>query len=179
VTTTGYQLISSGAPVHRGQTILVTGAFGGVGRSAVFAAKSLGATVIAGVRKKQLEQARNLGADSVVAIDSADEISSLKPLDAVADTVDGATAEALIARVKAGGIFASVLGPPQNSGKFPGIKVVPVYAQPDAELLIRVAKTVIEGSLKIPIVERLPLKDAAKAHALVERGASGKVLLVA
>ncbi|HXC34469.1 MAG TPA: NADP-dependent oxidoreductase [Candidatus Acidoferrales bacterium] len=179
VTTTGYQLISSGAPVHRGQTILVTGAFGGVGRSAVFAAKSLGATVIAGVRKKQVEQARHLGADSVVAIDSADEISSLKPLDAVADTVDGATAEALIARVKDGGIFASVLGPPQNSGKFPGIKVVPVYAQPDAELLIRVAKAVIDGSLEIPIVERMPLKDAAKAHALVERGASGKVLLVA
>jgi NADPH:quinone reductase-like Zn-dependent oxidoreductase len=178
VTTTGHQLIVNGASVHRGQTVLVTGAFGNVGRSAVFTAKSLGATVIAGVREKQLKQAGDLGADDVVAIDNADAISKLKPLDAVADTVDGAAAEALIARVKAGGIFASVLGPPQNSGKFPGVKVVPVFVVSDPQTLIQMAKAVIEGNLEIPIVERIPLKDAAKAHTLVERGASGKVLLV-
>lgn len=178
VVSTGHQLITRGASVNRGQTVLVTGAFGNVGRSAVFTAKSFGATVIAGVRAKQLKQAGDLGADSVVALDNADAISSLKPLDAVADTVDGATAETLIARVKAGGIFASVLGPPQNSGKFPGIKVVPVYVESDPQALIQMAKAVIKGSLEIPIVDRIPLKDAAKAHALVERRASGKVLLV-
>lgn len=178
VTTTGHQLITSGAPVHRGQTILVTGAIGSVGRSAVFMAKSLGATVIAGVRKKQLEQAKEICADRVVAIDSTEDVSRLEPLDAVADTVDGATAETLIAKVKAGGIFASVLGPPQNSPKFPQIKVVPVFVQPDAQVLIQMAKAAIEGKLEIPIAERIPLKDAAKAHALVERGVSGKVLLV-
>src|SRR5262245_17679794 len=50
VTTTGYQLIMKGAHVQRGQSVLVTGALGNVGRSAVFTAKSLGARVIAGVR---------------------------------------------------------------------------------------------------------------------------------
>jgi NADPH:quinone reductase-like Zn-dependent oxidoreductase len=179
VTTTGYQLIMNGSPVHHGQTILVTGAFGSVGRSAVFTAKLLGAKVIAGVRKKQLEQAKHLGADSVVAIDNEEAVSSLQSLDVVADTVNGTTAATMIGKVKAGGIFASVLGPPQNSGKFPAIKVVPVFAQPDAEVLVQMAEAVVEGRLEIPIVERIPLKDAAKAHALMERGVGGKVLLVA
>lgn len=178
VTTTGHQLILEGAPVREKQTVLVTGALGGVGRSAVFTAKSLGATVIAGVRRKQVEQAAALGADKVIAIDDPKAISGLPPLDAVADTVDGATAESLIARVKSGGIFASVLGPPKNSANFPAVKVVRVVAHAEAQTLIQMAKAVIEGNLEIPIASKLPLKQAADAHALVEKGASGKVLLL-
>lgn len=177
VTTTGHQLVVNGASVRRGQSILVTGAIGSVGRSAVFTAKSLGAKVLAGVRKKHLERAQDIGADQTVAVDSAEDVSGLAPLDAVADTVDGATAEMLIAKVKKGGIFASVLGPPQNSDKFSAIKVVPVFAKPDAKVLIQMAKAVMDGKLEIPIVERMSLKEAAKAHALAEKGVSGKVLL--
>jgi Alcohol dehydrogenase GroES-like domain len=51
VTTTGFQLIRNGAVVHREQTLLVTGALGNVGRSAVYTAKSLGAKVIERHRK--------------------------------------------------------------------------------------------------------------------------------
>jgi D-arabinose 1-dehydrogenase-like Zn-dependent alcohol dehydrogenase len=50
------------------QAVLVSGTAGSVGRSAVFAAKDCGAVVIAGVTKKQLEAARNLSADRVVAL---------------------------------------------------------------------------------------------------------------
>lgn len=178
VTTTGYQLVKDGAPVGATQTVLITGALGSVGRSAVFTAKSLGATVIAGVRKKQLEHAAELGADIVVAIDDPEAIASLQSLDAVADTVDGATAELLIARVKSGGVFASVLGPPKNSANFPAIKVVPVVAHADAQALIQMAKAVIDGDLEIPIASKMPLKEAADAQALVEKGANGKVLLL-
>jgi len=178
VTTTGYQLVKDGAPVRKKQTLLITGALGSVGRSAVFTAKSLGAIVIAGVRKKHVEEAVALGADSVVAIDDPAAISSLAPLDAVADTVDGATAESLIARVKSGGIFASVLGPPKNSAKFPAIKVVPVVAHADVQALIQMANAVVQGDLDIPIASKMPLKEAVDAQALVEKGVSGKVLLV-
>ena len=178
VTTTGHQLITNGASVRRQQSLLVTGALGSVGRSALFTAKSLGATVIAGVRKNQLEQAAALGADSIVAVDDSDAIANLQALDAVADTIDGSTAELLLAKVKSGGIFASVLGAPQNSAKFPKIKVVPVYAQPDVQALLQMAKAVIDGDLEIPIAAKMPLKDAAKAHAMIEKRASGKVLLL-
>ena len=49
-----------------GVAVLVTGAAGNVGRSAVFTAKSLGATVIAGVLRSQLEAAASLGANETV-----------------------------------------------------------------------------------------------------------------
>jgi len=54
VTTTGNQLISVGTGIQAGQTVLVTGAVGNVGRSAVFTAKDRGAVVIAGVLKRQV-----------------------------------------------------------------------------------------------------------------------------
>ena len=85
VTTTGYQLITNGIPVQQGQTVLVTGALGNVGRSAVFTARSLGARVLAGVRKAHVAEASALGVDGVIAIDDEDAVASLKSLDAVAD----------------------------------------------------------------------------------------------
>ncbi len=178
VTTTGYQLIARGANVKRGQSVLVTGALGNVGRTAVFTAKSYGAKVIAGVRKNQLEQAAALGADDVVAVDDRQAIESLPELDAVADTVDGTTAALLISKVKAGGIFASVLGAPQNSADFASVKVVLVWTQSDRQALLELARAVIEGKLAIPIAARKPLRDAGEAHVLVAKGIHGKVLLV-
>lgn len=178
VTTTGFQLITYGAKVERGQSVLVTGAVGNVGRAAVFAAKSRGARVVAGVRKKQLEQAAALGADAVVAIDDQEAVASLQMLDAVADTVNGSTAEMLIGKVKAGGIFASVLGAPQNSADFPSVKVIPVFDRSDQKALLEMARAVVEGKLAVPIAAKKPLKDAAEAHALVAKGVNGKVLLL-
>jgi NADPH:quinone reductase-like Zn-dependent oxidoreductase len=177
VTTTGYQLISKGAPVQRGQTVLVTGALGNVGRTAVFTAKSRGAKVLAGVRKKQLEQAAALNADGVVALDDQDALAGLQ-LDAVADTVNGATAEQLIGKVKAGGLFGSVLGAPRNSANYPFVKVVPVVGHSEVTALLEMAKAVVEGKLAIPIAAKKPLKEAGEAQALVATGVSGKVLLV-
>lgn len=178
VTTMGYQLIMKGALVQRRQSILVTGALGNVGRSAAFTAKSRGATVIAGVRKKQLEQAAELNLDGAVAVDDQAALANLQMLDAVADTVNGTTAAQLIGKVKAGGIFASVLGAPENSAHYASVKVIPVYANADTKALLEMAKAVVEGTLAIPIAAKQPLKDAAKAHTLVAQGTNGKVLLV-
>lgn len=178
VTTTGYDLASA-IGLKVGQTVLVTGAAGGVGRSAVFTAKERGATVIAGVRKTQLDEAKTIGADQVVATDDDNAIANLPLLDAVADAVNGATAEKLIARVKPQGVFVSVLGPPQNAGKYPAVKVVPVFAQPDPKILVLMAEAFRDGKLVIPISRKLPLRKAGEAQAAAEKGGIGKVLLVA
>jgi NADPH:quinone reductase-like Zn-dependent oxidoreductase len=177
VTTTGHQLISLGVNPQRGQTVLVIGAAGSVGRSAVFAAKALGAVVIAGVRKKQFQEAVSLGADQVIATDDSDAIKKMAQVDGIADTVGGNTAEIFIAKVKARGVFASVLGTPGNAKDYPSVTAVPVYAQPDAKALIYMAQAVKEHKLDIPIRMQLPLKDAAKGHAAAEKGV-GKVLLI-
>jgi NADPH:quinone reductase-like Zn-dependent oxidoreductase len=135
VTTTGNQLVTLGTGIQAGQTVLITGAVGNVGSSAVFTAKALGAVVIAGVLKKQLEAASSLGADQVLATDD-DAMASLPPLDAVADAVGGDTAEKLLAKVKKGGVFASVLGAPQNAKDFSNINIVMVYSRRVGQLLV-------------------------------------------
>ncbi len=169
----------SAAGIKAGQTVLVAGAAENVGRSAVFTARSRGATVIAGVLKRQIEDAKAAGADQAVATDDDTAIAKLPPLDAVADTVGGRTAEKLIAKVKPGGVFASVLRAPQNTGKYPSVKVVPVFAKADRKTPQFMAEAVHDGKLVIPISQKLPLSEAAEAQVAAEKGGIGKVLLVA
>ena len=178
VTTTGNQLISA-AGIQAGQTVLVVGAAGSVGRSAVFTAKQRGAVVIAGVLKSQINDGRSIGADQLVATDDEMAIANLPMLDVVADTVNGKTAEKLIAKVKPGGVFPSVVGAPQNAAKYPSVKVVPVFSKFDRKTLEFMAEAVRDGKLVIPISQRLPLREAAEGQAAAEKGGVGKILLVA
>jgi NADPH:quinone reductase-like Zn-dependent oxidoreductase len=177
VTVTGNQLLAA-TGIKAGQTVLVVGAVGNVGRSAVFTAKERGAIVIAGVLKRQMDEAKTAGADQVVATDDDTAIANLPPLDAVADAVGGRTAEKLIAKVKPGGIYASVVEAPQNAAKYPSVKVVHVFSKFDRKTLESMAEAVRDGKLVIPIGPKLPLSEAAKAHAMAEKGGVGKILLV-
>ncbi len=177
VTTTGNQLLLA-TGIKAGQTVLVAGAAGNVGRSAAFTAKTRGATVIAGVLKRQFEDAKTVGADQVIATDDDTAIANLPPLDAVADTVGGKTAEKLIAKIKPGGVFASVLKSPENAAKYPSVKAVFVFSKFDRKTLEFMAEAVRDGKLVIPIGLKLPLSEAAKAHAMAEKGGVGKILLV-
>ncbi len=177
VTITGNQLLSA-TGVKSGQTVMVVGAVGNVGRSAVFTAKERGATVIAGVLKRQMDQAKTVGADQMVATDDDTAIANLSPLDAVADTVGGKTAEKLIAKVKPGGVFASVLKTPQNAPKYPSVKVVFVFSKFDRKTLQFMAEAVRDGKLIIPISRKMPLREAAEAQAAAEKGGIGKIVLV-
>ncbi len=178
VTITGNQLISA-TGIKAGQTVLVVGAVGNVGRSAIFTAKSRGATVIAGVLQRQIDEAKTIGADQVLATDDGNAIANLPLLDVVADTVNGKTAEKLIAKVKPGGVFASVLGAPRNAGSYPSIKVVAVRSTADAKTLRFMAEAVRDGKLVIPVSREMPLSKAAEAQAAAEKGGVGKLLLVA
>jgi NADPH:quinone reductase-like Zn-dependent oxidoreductase len=178
VTVTGNQLLAA-TGIKAGQTVLVVGSVGNVGRSAVFTAKDRGATVIAGVLKRQTDEAKTVGADRVVATDDDTAIANLPPLDAVADAVGGRTAEKLIARVKAGGVYASVVGAPQNAAQYATVKVVHVFSKFERKTLEFMAEAVRDGKLVIPISRKLPLSEAAEAQAAAEKGGIGKILLVA
>ena len=179
VTLTGEQLITRGTQIKQGETVLISGAMGSVGRSAVFAAKKAGAKVIAGVKKSQLKEAQDLGADMVIALDDKDALAKVGFMDAVADTVGHDTADMLLAKVKPGGVFASVLGPPAGATLHPTIKIVPVMAVPDPAKLAEMAADVAAGRLKIPIDRMLPLAEAADGQVAAEKGGIGKVLLLA
>ena len=178
VTTTGSQLLSA-TEIKAGQTVLVVGAAGNVGRSAVFTAKQRGATVIAGVLKRQIAEVKTVGADQAVATDDNTAIVNLAPVDAVADTVGGRTAEKLIGKVKAGGVYASVVDAPKSAAYYPSVKVVHVLSKFDRKTLEFMAEAVRDAKLVIPISQKLPLSEAAEAQAAAEKGGAGKILLVA
>ncbi len=177
---TGDQLVRHATNLQKGHTILVTGAVGSVGRAAVHTAKKMGAQVIAGVRKNQMEEARSLGVSGVVAIDDDEAVAKLGPVDAIADTVGGEVAGKLIANIKQGGSFgyASVI-PEGTAARNPTVKITRVYAQPDPSKLREFADDVRDGKFVLPIARRLPLRDASEAHALAEKGGVGKIVLLA
>jgi NADPH:quinone reductase-like Zn-dependent oxidoreductase len=180
ISLTGDQLVRHATNVKKGQVVLVTGALGGVGRAAVHSAKKIGAQVIAGVRGKELDAARSLGVSDVLAIDDDRAIENFLLVDAIADTVGGNVAEKLIGKVKQGGSFgyAAVL-PESAAAKNPTAKITRVRAQPDPSKVREFADDVRDGKFVLPIGRRMPLRDAAEAHVLGEKGGIGKILLLA
>ena len=179
VLNTGEQLITEAGKVQRGQTVVITGALGSVGRTAVWAAKKLGAHVIAGVRGSQKKAAEELGADAVLALDSQQEMDALGLVEVVADTIGGKVGDMLLAKVKPGGTFASVVGPPPDAKLHPSVRVEAFGSHPDAAGMLSLAEDIVKGRFKIPIDRTMPLADAARAHAEAEKGGIGKILLLA
>jgi NADPH:quinone reductase-like Zn-dependent oxidoreductase len=179
VALTADQLIRNACAVQPGQTVLLTGALGSVGRCALFAALQLGAHVIAGVRKHQLAQALTLGATA--AIDLADDaaIASLGFVDAMADTVGGATATKLLSRIKPGGIVGTIVTPPPDTALHPTLQLNRIMAVPDPPALVRFAEALRDGKLILPIDRLMPLAEAAQAQAIAEKGGVGKIVLTA
>jgi NADPH:quinone reductase-like Zn-dependent oxidoreductase len=178
VTTTGAQLAELATHGRQGGIILVTGAVGSVGRSVVFVAKESGWSVIAGVRSRQMQEAKTIGADRVVALDDETSLKSLELMDAIADTISGSIADQLIGKVKDGGVFASVIAAPVNASAHPNVMVETMQVKPAPATLIRMAEAVRAGRLVIPLGQRYALGDASKAHSAAEKGAAGKLLLL-
>ena len=180
IAVTGDQLVRVATNVQKGQVVLVTGALGSVGRAAVHTAKKIGAQVIAGVRRKEQEQARSLGVSDVLAIDDDEAIEKFRSVDAVADTVGGAVAGKLVPKVKPGGTFGYTAVLPENAAaQNPEVKINRVMAQPDAAKVREFTDDMRDGKFVLPIGRRMPLRDAAEAHTLGEKGSVGKILLLA
>jgi NADPH:quinone reductase-like Zn-dependent oxidoreductase len=175
---TGSQVIEVGVRPRPGEIILITGAIGGVGRTAVHVAKQHGAHVIAGVRSSQRAEAEGLGADRVIALDDEKEIAALPELDAVADMVGHETIDRILLRIKKNGVLATVLGaPPSAEGR--DLRVVSIWAQPDSVRLEELGREVARGLFSIPISKRFELSQIREAQQLAEKGGIGKIVLIA
>lgn len=178
VTLTGAQLIERAVKVRAGQTVLITGALGGVGRAAVHVAAKHGARVLAGVRAAEREEAERLQVAGVVALDDAAATEKLQDLDAIADTVGGSTVERFLKAIRAGGVLGSVLGQPAAAKSY-DIRVEAFMAQPDASRLSELADEAARGEFAIPIAQVMKLEEAAEAHRLAEgHRTRGKIVLI-
>jgi NADPH:quinone reductase-like Zn-dependent oxidoreductase len=175
---TGSQLITVAGKLQSGQTVLVSGAAGAVGRCAVYMAKTLGARVIAGVQRFQLNQADSIGADETIALDDPAVFATIPQVDIVANMLRGKAATDLLAKVKDGGTFASVTGEPDGNKDYPKVRVVPFVSKQDPATIAFMADAVHAGRLTIPIGRREELRNAGAAQAAFTKGGIGKVLLI-
>lgn len=179
VTLTGAQLIERAVKVKPGETLLVTGALGSVGRSAVHVARKHGARVLAGVRRDEVEEAkRELHVEEAIAIDDEDAVAKLHDLDAIADTVGGTTIQRLLHAIRSGGVLGSLLGKPQGADQH-DIRVEAMMAVPDASRLYQLAEDAARGEFSVPIARVMKLEEIASAHRLAERHETkGKIILI-
>lgn len=175
VALTGTQLLEEAVAPKPGDVVLVTGALGSVGRCAVHAARKLGVRVIAGVRKRQVGEARALGVERVVALDDAGAAEGLPALQGIADTVGGDTLTPLLRRLAPGGTLGTVVGEPPGAKEM-RIRVRAIQTHPDAKRLAALALEFAAGDLVLPIAGRFSLAHVREAFRAAE-GGRGKVLL--
>jgi NADPH:quinone reductase-like Zn-dependent oxidoreductase len=177
---TAWQALFDLAQLQAGQSILIHGASGGVGRFAVQFAQWKGAIVIGTASSQNLEGLRQLGIDQAIDYKHERFEEKVSNVDVVLDTVGGETRQRSWQVLKSGGILIStegaadpVVAPTAN------IKGIPIFVAPTDSAQLRQISSFIDSSIvQPPIVERFALEDAAKAHrAIQHEHRRGKLVL--
>lgn len=190
---TGYRSVFADGSV-RGLTVLVHGATGGVGSIAAQMAVRDGAQVIAVVRsERQRAQAAGLGADVVLLEDQTDlaEVIRARAPDGVhriAEVDLAAHAELDASVLAVGGVIGSfATSQPQTTIPYWPLgfadATVRLLGSDDfspavkAHAAAELTAALVAGALRSTVAERVPLKDIAVAHELVEKGVGGRVMV--
>jgi NADPH:quinone reductase len=160
-----------------GQTILVTGAAGGLGGFAVELAAMRGLRVIAAAGDDDEKLVRQLGASAFIprSADLATAVRDLVP--GGADVAFDAAVLGYPALDAVRGSFAAFVG----SGPVPlrGVRVVPVTIHADGAALTGLAALAATGKLTLRVAGTYPLADAARAHERLETaGVRGRLVLL-
>lgn len=188
---TAYHAVTTRGGVQRGDTVLITGASGGVGLHAVEIAARLGAVTLAVTSSEpKAEVIRAAGADEVlVAPDRlfAKQVKALtdgRGADVVLDVVGSATLDQSIRAVKKGGTVVLV---GNVDGKKATIrpahfilKEISLVGTRTCSLLElkKVLDMLAEEEVRVHIEESLPLTRGAEAHQLMEDGRTqGRIVL--
>lgn len=189
--------LSHRAGLLAGETLLVTGAAGGVGLTAVEIGKLMGARVIAAARgAAKLETARAAGADLLLDSEVADLAAAVKALggaDVVYETVGGASFAAALRAAKPGGRLLPIGFAGGEVPRIPAdyllvknLSVIGFWLSAWARLdpaalaasFARLFGWWREGRLRPHVSDVLPLGEAETALDLLRRrAATGKVAL--
>lgn len=179
------------ARVQPGQKVLINGASGSVGASAVQLAKYYGAEVTAVCSTANVELVRSLGADHVIDYKREDFTRSAAQYDVVFDAVGKSSFGQAKRILKPGGLYlTTVVGPTilwQKfwTSKFGSKKANLIFAglRSNAEKNADLAflQTLVEAGALQPVIDRCyPLEQVAEAHRYVDTGRKrGNVVLTA
>ena len=174
-----------------GQKVLIHAAAGGVGHIAVQLAKWRGAQVIGTASARNERFLQRLGVDDFINYRTTAFESVVRDLDLVMDAIpreaDDATdvlAQETMARswavLKDGGILVSICSSPAPGPEAERRRLRGAFAgaKPGGDLLNRIAGLVDEGKLSPDVGTILPLREARRAHELIQTGHTrGKIVL--
>jgi NADPH2:quinone reductase len=196
---TSYHALKQSAELQAGETLLVLGAAGGVGITAVQIGKAMGARVIAAASSdEKLAFARNAGADELINYSTQPLKETVKELtgggaDVVYDPVGGELAQQALRALAWHGRYLVVGFASGDIPSFPAnialLKEAQItgvwwgtWAAKNPELQFQnmsdISALVAAGKLQPTVTELFPIEDFVKAFQLItERRALGKVVL--
>lgn len=186
---TALPFLRDGAALAAGQSILVTGASGGVGSIAVQLAAHMGGVVTAHTSTPNLDLVRALGAVDTIDYTATDYSRQGRTWDVVLDAAGkssfGAARRALapsgiyLSTVPSAGVLLGMLFTRRSRGRRAKILFTGLRPVPDVRPELDAIGAIIEaGGLRAVIDHSAPFEDAAAAHDYVERGHKKGVVLL-
>ncbi|MFT4518331.1 MAG: NADPH2:quinone reductase [Halioglobus sp.] len=197
---TSYYALKQRANIQPGETMLVLGAAGGVGTTAIELGKLMGAKVIAAASTdEKLELCKKLGADEVINYsetsvkDAVKEMTGGKGVDVVYDPVGGDFSEPALRSMGWNGrylVIGFASGPipkiPLNLALLKGCSIVGVFwgrfvgEEPEVNLknVEELWELFASGKISPVVTDSFPLEQYEEAfNCMMERRARGKVIL--
>jgi NADPH:quinone reductase len=198
---TSYHALVDRAQLKAGETVLVLGAAGGVGTSAIQIAKAMGAKVIAAAStQEKCDLCKKIGADATINYSTENLREAIKALtdgkgpDVIYDPVGGDFAEPAFRSIAWRGRYLVVgfaSGPipalPFNLALLKGASIVGVFwgdfakkePKANAAMMGELAQWYGQGKIK-PVIDRtMPMADLKAAYAhMGSRGVMGKLVMV-
>jgi len=197
---TSYYALKQRANIQPGETLLVLGAAGGVGTTAIELGKLMGAKVIAAASSaEKLELCKQLGADEVINYnevslkDTVKELTGGKGVDVVYDPVGGDYAEPAIRSMAWNGrylVIGFASGPipkiPLNLTLLKGCSLVGVFwgrfsgEEPEQNIknIEELWELFASGKISPVVTDSFPFEQYEEAfNCLIERRARGKVIM--
>lgn len=169
--------------LERGESLLVFGASGGVGHTAVQLARSMGVRVFAVASGPDgVALVEKLGADAVVnghdrGIMDAARAFAPQGFDAALIAGSSPLVADLIDVVRSGGRVAYPNGVRPQPEPRPGVTVRAYNGEPDADLVRRLNRWIAAGPFRPHIAQTFELEQAALAHEALARHYLGKLAL--
>jgi NADPH:quinone reductase-like Zn-dependent oxidoreductase len=175
---TAWQALFDHGNLAKGQTVVIHGAGGAVGSTAVQLARWAGAEVIGTGRSQSRPLVMALGADRFVALD-ADRLEDVAgQADLVFDTIGGEVLARSPALLRPGGTLVSVRAAASPPAGREDIRTVMFIQESSRAQLIELARLVDEGQLRPQVGAVYPLAQAAEAYrAKAAGGIPGRIVL--
>jgi NADPH:quinone reductase-like Zn-dependent oxidoreductase len=175
---TAWQALFDHGKLAKGQTVVIHGAGGAVGSTAVQLARWAGAEVIGTGRGHSRDLVTELGADRFIALDEEQLEDAAGVADLVFDTIGGDVLERSPALLRPGGTLVSVRAASTLPGVRDDIRTVIFIQESSRAQLIELARLVDEGHLKPQVGGVYPLAEAAQAYsAKAAGGIPGRIVL--